>query len=194
MDTVQAESRERDGASADAAVRLGSDDNVAVALRELPAAAPLPGGSVRTAGPIPAGHKVAVRDIAAGQPVVKYGQIIGFADRAITAGEHVHVHNVSMGDFDRDYAFGADARPSHLGHAAEPVTTPAVNGQGEVGNAVPANDSEIRWADEAERELGKVPFFVRGKVRRNTERFARDGGKALITLETLYDAKAHYGR
>ena len=112
MDTVQAESRERDGASADAAVRLGSDDNVAVALRELPAAAPLPGGSVRTAGPIPAGHKVAVRDIAAGQPVVKYGQIIGFADRAITAGEHVHVHNVSMGDFDRDYAFGADARPT----------------------------------------------------------------------------------
>jgi light-independent protochlorophyllide reductase subunit B len=47
---------------------------------------------------------------------------------------------------------------------------------------------------EAERELGKVPFFVRGKARRNTERFAQERGVTLITLETLYDAKAHFGR
>ena len=50
------------------------------------------------------------------------------------------------------------------------------------------------WAPEAERELGKIPFFVRGKARRNTESFARTHGLALITLETLYDAKAHFGR
>ena len=122
MDTVQAESRERDGASADDVVRLGSDDNVAVALNELPADTSLPGASARTAGPVPAGHKVAMRDIAAGQPVVKYGQIIGFADRAIAAGEHVHVHNVSMGDFDRDYAFGADARPTDYVPEADRAT------------------------------------------------------------------------
>ena len=51
-----------------------------------------------------------------------------------------------------------------------------------------------RWAAEAEKELRKIPFFVRGKARRNTERFARERGVADITVETLYDAKAHFGR
>jgi light-independent protochlorophyllide reductase subunit B len=48
------------------------------------------------------------------------------------------------------------------------------------------------WTAEAEKELKKIPFFVRGKARRNTERFAQDRGLACITLETLYDAKAHF--
>ena len=52
----------------------------------------------------------------------------------------------------------------------------------------------VGWAPEAEKELGKIPFFVRGKARRNTERFAAKQGVALITVETLYDAKAHFGR
>jgi len=50
------------------------------------------------------------------------------------------------------------------------------------------------WAAEAEAELKKIPFFVRGKARRNTERFASERGLALITVETLYDAKSHFGR
>ena len=50
------------------------------------------------------------------------------------------------------------------------------------------------WAPEAERELGKIPFFVRGKARRNTEAFAAAEGRSAIDLETLYDAKAHYAR
>jgi light-independent protochlorophyllide reductase subunit B len=50
------------------------------------------------------------------------------------------------------------------------------------------------WADEATRELGKIPFFVRGKARRNTERFALERGLARITRDVLYEAKAHYGR
>ena len=50
------------------------------------------------------------------------------------------------------------------------------------------------WAPEAEQELGKIPFFVRGKARRNTERYAQERGLTLITVETLYDAKAHYSR
>ena len=48
------------------------------------------------------------------------------------------------------------------------------------------------WTADAEKELQKVPFFVRGKARRNTERFARERGLRHITLETLYDAKAHF--
>ncbi|MGH8805623.1 MAG: UxaA family hydrolase, partial [Polaromonas sp.] len=66
-------------------------------------------------GLIPAGHKVATRSIAAGEPVRRYNQIIGFASKAIAPGEHVHTHNLNMGpdkgDFARDYAFGADVKP-----------------------------------------------------------------------------------
>jgi light-independent protochlorophyllide reductase subunit B len=50
------------------------------------------------------------------------------------------------------------------------------------------------WLAEAERELKKIPFFVRGKARRNTEKFAADKGLRQISVETLYEAKAHYAR
>ena len=53
---------------------------------------------------------------------------------------------------------------------------------------------EVIWLAEAERELRKIPFFVRGKARRNTEKFAAEHGLAIITVETLYDAKAHFAR
>jgi light-independent protochlorophyllide reductase subunit B len=59
---------------------------------------------------------------------------------------------------------------------------------------VDAVTSEAAWAPDAMKELGKIPFFVRGKARRNTERFATEQGLSMITIETLYDAKAHYGR
>ena len=51
----------------------------------------------------------------------------------------------------------------------------------------------MSWDDEAQQELRKIPFFVRGKVRRNTDAFARQQGLAEVTLDTLYEAKAHYG-
>ena len=50
------------------------------------------------------------------------------------------------------------------------------------------------WGADAEKELKKIPFFVRGKARRNTETYARDMGLPVITIETLYDAKAHFSR
>jgi light-independent protochlorophyllide reductase subunit B len=53
---------------------------------------------------------------------------------------------------------------------------------------------ESVWAPDAEKELSKIPFFVRGKARRNTERYAKDLGVPIITIETLYDAKAHLSR
>ncbi|MFN8832078.1 MAG: ferredoxin:protochlorophyllide reductase (ATP-dependent) subunit B [Labrys sp. (in: a-proteobacteria)] len=52
----------------------------------------------------------------------------------------------------------------------------------------------VIWDGRAEQELKKIPFFVRGKARRNTERFATERGLQTITLDTLYDAKAHFGR
>jgi light-independent protochlorophyllide reductase subunit B len=91
-----------------------------------------------------------------------------------------------LGMFREDVEFN-DTAPSHLGH--KPVEPPVVA----VAPSVAAS-SEIRWAKDAEQELHKIPFFVRGKARRNTERFAQERDVALITLETLYDAKAHFGR
>ena len=70
------------------------------------------GSGVATAARIPAGHKIAVRAHAKGEPVRRYGQIIGFASSPIAPGEHVHVHNLEMGDFAKDYAYGVDARPT----------------------------------------------------------------------------------
>ena len=82
--------------TADRTIRLHPEDDVAIA-REA------------TKG-IPAGHKIALRDIAQGQPVRRYNQIIGFASRPIRAGEHVHVHNVAVREFERDYAFCTEVR------------------------------------------------------------------------------------
>jgi light-independent protochlorophyllide reductase subunit B len=57
-----------------------------------------------------------------------------------------------------------------------------------------ATVTETVWADAALKELQKIPFFVRGKARRNTERFALEHGVTLITVDTLYDAKSHFSR
>jgi len=58
----------------------------------------------------------------------------------------------------------------------------------------PSATIAFTWAADAEKELSKIPFFVRGKARRNTERYATEQALATITIETLYDAKAHFNR
>lgn len=95
-----------------AAIRLHQADNVVVAARAIPAGVAVAGESVVCAGPIPAGHKLATRPIGRGEAVRKFNQIIGFASEDIAPGQHVHVHNCAMGEFERDYAFGSDARPT----------------------------------------------------------------------------------
>ena len=96
--------------------------------------------------------------------------------------------------FKDDFEFKDGAVPSHLGagHAAPADQTAETT----VAAATPAvvSDITVIWAADAEQELRKIPFFVRGKARRNTERFANENGVATITVETLYDAKAHYAR
>lgn len=95
--------------AAPAVIRLNPLDDVLIARQPLVKGLTLLEG-IEVIDAIPAGHKVAARGIAAGQPVRRYGQIIGFASQAIEAGQHVHTHNVAMGDFSRDYAFGVDAK------------------------------------------------------------------------------------
>src|SRR5688572_18524989 len=88
-------------------IRLHAEDDVVIARIDLATGTLVSKENVRAAVTIPAGHKLAVRDIAQGRPVRRYNQIIGFATRDIKAGEHVHVHNLGMGDFQRDYAFSS---------------------------------------------------------------------------------------
>ncbi|QGZ64682.1 UxaA family hydrolase [Paraburkholderia acidisoli] len=102
-----------------AVILLDRRDDVAIAREQLLPGTPLD-REHNVAGLIPPGHKVALRDIAQGEPVRRYGQIIGFASRPIRCGEHVHTQNLSMGDFERDYAFGVDAHATAF--AAQPAT------------------------------------------------------------------------
>ena len=90
-------------------LRLNAEDNVVVARVDLAPGAPVEDGVAATA-PVPSGHKVAVKAIAEGEAIRKYDQIIGFAATDIAAGDHVHVHNCAMGDFERDYAIGKDLK------------------------------------------------------------------------------------
>jgi altronate hydrolase len=90
-------------------LRLDAKDNVIVAVDSLPEGADTL--CVRARERIPRGHKMAAAAISAGEPVLKFGQIIGFASRAIAAGEWVHQHNLAMGDFARDYRFAEAAQP-----------------------------------------------------------------------------------
>ncbi|MFZ2003844.1 MAG: altronate dehydratase family protein [Stellaceae bacterium] len=90
-------------------IRLNPADNVVVARADLLPGTEIPGEGVRAVAHVPVGHKIATAPIAAGEAVRKYGQILGFAIEAIAPGDHVHTHNMAMGDFARDYAFGVDA-------------------------------------------------------------------------------------
>ncbi len=92
-------------------IRLAPEDNVVVARVDILSGTELPGEGVTALDIVPAGHKIATRPIAVGEPVCKYDQIIGFASEPVEAGAHVHVHNCAMGDFERDYAIGRDMKP-----------------------------------------------------------------------------------
>ncbi len=112
-------------------IRLHPNDDVVIARAQLIGGSAIEGVTAR--GLIPAGHKVATRDIAAGAPIRRYNQIIGFASRAIQGGEHVHVHNCTIGEekgsFARDYAFCADVRPEPPRQKAEFMGYRRSNGQ-----------------------------------------------------------------
>ncbi|MEQ7874384.1 ferredoxin:protochlorophyllide reductase (ATP-dependent) subunit B [Sphingomonas sp. ASV193] len=116
----------------------------------------------------------------------RYSPQMGFEGANVIFDSWVHPlvmgleeHLLTM--FRDDFEFADANGASHLGpHAAAPIEI-----------AVPAAGD---WSDDAERELRKIPFFVRGKAKRNTEAFAAERGIAPITLDTLYDAKAHYAR
>jgi light-independent protochlorophyllide reductase subunit B len=108
-----------------------------------------------------------------------------------------------IGMFRHDFEF-VDGHQSHLGHlgglqsaqvegAPAAIADSATETEGSAeGSAVAVATATLEWTVDGEAELKKIPFFVRGKVRRNTEAFAKEKGLIRIDSETLYDAKAHY--
>jgi light-independent protochlorophyllide reductase subunit B len=113
--------------------------------------------------------------------------------------------------FKEDFEFHPDAPASHLGAPTSAAETRSsefsltdAHNAGPLGASpdsvavkeieAPALNGQVSWASDAEKELGRIPFFVRGKARRNTENYARERGIAVISMETLYEAKAHLSR
>jgi light-independent protochlorophyllide reductase subunit B len=123
----------------------------------------------------------------------RYSPQMGFEGANVIFDSWVHPlvmgleeHLLSM--FREDFEFNDESGASHLGaHTAPaPIETPSI-----VNTPAPG---QLVWANDAEQELRKIPFFVRGKARRNTEKYAEERGVAVIDIATLYDAKSHYAR
>jgi light-independent protochlorophyllide reductase subunit B len=142
----------------------------------------------------------------------RYSPVYGFEGANVLFDSWVHPLMMGLEEhllqmFRGDFEFHDQAAASHLNAAARALPAAADHELEELavaGSAVaaspaaaasaPADDSPPPWSPDGEQELRKIPFFVRGKARRNTERFARERGVSLITVETLYEAKAHFGR
>lgn len=125
----------------------------------------------------------------------RYSPQMGFEGANVIFDSWVHPLMMGLEEhllqmFRDDFEFNDGAAASHL-HPQAPAVKPAAVAV----TAVAAPTGVIAtWTVEAERELQKVPFFVRGRARRNTELFAQGKGIHPITVETLYDAKAHFAR
>ena len=125
-----------------------------------------------------------------------------FSDGATPS--HLHASPPSIGQPSRGDATGGHRVTPFTARAAIELEAPEAASA--VGFAEEEDEQEgdvalvsvasvtTSWLAPAEVELNKIPFFVRGKVRRNTERYALEHGIAHITVDTLYDAKAFYGR
>jgi altronate hydrolase len=113
-------------------IRLHPGDNVVVARMDI--GTPVPSEDFTTRSQVPAGHKIAARAIAAGEPILKYNTCIGFASVAIAAGTYVHSHNVSFREYDRDYAHGKEYVPTPVLPESEQAKFMGyVRADGEVG-------------------------------------------------------------
>lgn len=117
-------------------IHLHTEDNVAITTQDMPPASTASAGEqlVTLAAAIPRSHKVAVRDIAEGEAVRRYGQIIGFARSNINTGEHVHLHNLDYKEFEREYEFCVDAKVEPILPLSERATFQGyVRSDGRVG-------------------------------------------------------------
>ncbi len=134
----------------------------------------------------------------------RYSPVFGFEGANVLFDSWVHPlvmgleeHLLQM--FRDDFEFHDDAVASHLPNAGKAPRQQDQVSAAEQPVSVRADVTATapvlpEWTVEGENELKKIPFFVRGKARRNTEKYALERGLTKITVETLYDAKAHFGR
>ena len=142
----------------------------------------------------------------------RYSPQMGFEGANVIFDSWVHplmmgLEEHLIGMFRHDFEF-VDGHRSHLGDgtpattstttavtATEATTAAIAAGSGVVSVSDSNNPTDgCQWSADGEAELAKIPFFVRGKVRRNTETYAREHGLVLIDSEALYEAKAHFSR
>ena len=101
-------------------IRLHANDDVLIAAQQLVPGTTIGTENVSVRDLIPPGHKMAAHDLKTGDAVRRYNQIIGFAKADIAAGQHVHVHNLGMGEFERDLGIGQTVQ--ELPKVASPAT------------------------------------------------------------------------
>jgi altronate hydrolase len=133
ISSARADSSQRERLPSRTFVRLHPSDNVVVAAVSLPSGTELTGEGVTLARVVPMGHKIAARRIPRGTPVLKFGQIIGYATEEIEQGAHVHVHNCAMGEHDQDYRIGLDYRPVQYRDPSEAMFRGIRRSDGRVG-------------------------------------------------------------
>lgn len=93
---------------------LSPTDNVVVATSAVPQGAVLPQDGLRANHDTPQGHKIAIRPIQQGAPILKFDTVIGYAAEDISAGDWLHSHNIKFDAVDKDYAFARDYTPTKL--------------------------------------------------------------------------------
>ena len=135
----------------------------------------------------------------------RYSPVMGFEGANVLFDSWVHplmmgLEEHLIGMFRHDFEF-VDGHRSHLGEGAPKGSETAdsaspanADHQPVAGDAQEGTATTLRWSSDGEAELAKIPVFVRPKVKRNTETFARERGIATITDEVLYEAKAHFSR
>ena len=115
-------------------IRLHPSDNVVVARIDVGMGMEIPSEGITSRSQVPSGHKIAARNIEAGEAILKYNVCIGFATVNISAGTYVHSHNVTFREFDRDYAYGKDYVPTEFLPLNEQATFEGyVRANGDVG-------------------------------------------------------------
>jgi altronate hydrolase len=117
-------------------LRLHPEDDVVIAKLRLAAGATVEtdAGPVVLAAGVPAGHKIAIRARSTGEPVRRYGQVIGFATVAIAPGDHVHQHNLTGGALDQRFDVAVEREPTRVRPASELRTFDGyLRGDGRVG-------------------------------------------------------------
>ncbi len=108
--------------AAGAAIRLHDNDNIVIARADLPIGAKLEREGLTIRSQVSAGHKIAARAIKAGEPILKYNVVIGFASTDIAPGTFVHSHNMEFREFDRDYAYASEYKPVEMIPESERAT------------------------------------------------------------------------